>query len=125
MTATEDQMAEHDARDFLAAFAIGAALGVGAALLLRPEPPSRTQRLLRDLDPYRKRLRKSVRRASRRLTGRTDLKGEVLSLGRDFLRDLRAEADAIVAQAREELARAVEDEVARAGARRERRPARA
>ncbi|MFO7259538.1 MAG: hypothetical protein DIU52_000180 [bacterium] len=117
-------MAQHGARDFVAAFAVGAALGVGAALLLRPEPPTRTERLLRELTPYRKRLRKHVRRASRRLRGRGDeLKDEMLAIGRDFLRDLRAEANEIVAQARAELVRAVEDEVART--RRERRRAQA
>jgi|SRR5690606_15816507 len=114
-------MAQHDARDFVAAFVVGAALGVGATLLLRPEPPTRARRLLRELDPYRKRLRKRVRRASRGLRGRGDLKDEVLAIGRDFLRDLRAEADEIVAQARAELARAVENEVARTRPRRERR----
>jgi len=119
-------MAQHGARDFVAAFAVGAALGVGAALLLRPEPPTRTERLLRELTPYRKRLRKQVRRASRRLRGRGDeLKDEMLAIGRDFLRDLRAEANEIVAQARAELVRAVEDEVARTRTRRDRRSAEA
>jgi gas vesicle protein len=33
-------MARHDNNDFLAAFAIGAVLGVGATLLLRPEKPN-------------------------------------------------------------------------------------
>ena len=90
-------MAQHDARDFVAAFAVGAALGVGAMLLLRPEPPTRAQRLLRELTPYRKQLRKRVRRASRSLRGRGDeLKDEMLAIGRDFLRDLRAEANEIV-----------------------------
>jgi len=119
-------MAQHDARDFVAAFAVGAVLGVGATLLLRPEPPTRTRRLLRELTPYRKRLRKQVRRASRRLRGRGDeLKDEMLAMGRDFLRDLRAEANEIVTQARAELVRAVEDEIARTRTRRERRRAEA
>ncbi|HEX7089754.1 MAG TPA: hypothetical protein VF192_06430 [Longimicrobiales bacterium] len=106
-------MAQHDARDFVAAFVVGAALGAAAALLLRPEPPTRAQRILRDLDPYRKRIGKRVRRMSRGLTNRRGLKADLLSLGRDLLQDLRAEADQIVADARAEISRAVEEEVER------------
>src|SRR5690606_42039589 len=114
-------MAQHDARDFVAAFVVGAALGVGATLLLRPEPPTRARRLLRELDPYRKRLRKRVRRASRGLRGRGDVKDEVLAIGRDVLRDLPAEGDEMVGQARAGLARALAGAVARTRLRRERR----
>lgn len=53
-------MAE-DRNDFIAAFAIGALLGIGATLLLAP-PRSGAGRILHEIEPALKRARKGSRR---------------------------------------------------------------
>jgi gas vesicle protein len=50
-----------DTNDFLAAFAIGALVGIGATLLLGP-PAGGTQRILHEIEPALKRARKGSRR---------------------------------------------------------------
>ena len=100
--------------DFLSAFAVGTVLGIGATLLLRPEPTPR-QRLARQLKPYRKKMRKSYGQASKAVrssAGATaDLSGDVLSAGRSVLEDFRDETAKILAEARAELQDAVNDQV--------------
>ncbi len=56
-------MGHDDSTEYLAALAVGAVLGIGAALLFRPRRDSRTQRIVRDLKPYGKRIRKGAARA--------------------------------------------------------------
>lgn len=51
-----------DRRDFLAAFAIGAIVGVGAALLLAPSEPTGARRILHQIEPALKRARRKSRR---------------------------------------------------------------
>jgi gas vesicle protein len=55
-----------DRRDLIAAFAIGAVVGVGAALLLSPEQPTGARRLLRQIEPTLKQARKKSRRLKQR-----------------------------------------------------------
>lgn len=50
-----------DRKDFLAAFVIGAIVGVGATMLLAPEPRQK-KRFVYQLDPTRKRLRRRARK---------------------------------------------------------------
>lgn len=50
-----------DRRDYWAAFAIGAILGISATLLLMPKP-KRAQRILREIEPMLRKARKRVRR---------------------------------------------------------------
>ena len=54
-------------KDYLVAFVIGAAVGIGATLLLKPKP-SRAQRLVYEIAPTMKRLRKRGRRVRKALT---------------------------------------------------------
>lgn len=54
-----------DKRDYLAAFAIGAIVGVGATLLLAPSRPTGARRLLHELEPRLRRARKKSRRLLR------------------------------------------------------------
>ena len=51
-------------RDYLAAFAIGAIVGIGATLLLSP-PTSVPKRIMYELEPALKRARKGSRRVRR------------------------------------------------------------
>jgi gas vesicle protein len=103
----ENEMPRQDTVDFLTAFAIGTALGIGATLLLRPARPTAKERILKQLGPYRKRVGrgyKQVRRGMREGTEATaDLTGEVISAGRELLGEFREEAERILGEAREEL----------------------
>ena len=53
-----------DRKDYLAAFAIGAVLGIGATLLLAP-PTSPVRRIRHELEPAFARVRKGSRRVRR------------------------------------------------------------
>lgn len=54
-----------DKRDYFAAFAIGAIVGVGATLLLAPNKPTGARRLLKELQPALGRARRKSRRLTR------------------------------------------------------------
>lgn len=107
---------ERDRADFVAAFAIGAALGAGAVWLLRPSPP-KGPRTAPDVKVRRK---KAVRGGARRLQrpGRgttpvfAGLRDQLRAAGRSVAADLRDEIGAAVESAREELVRAIGKQVA-------------
>jgi gas vesicle protein len=101
-------MAPQDTNDYLAAFGIGAALGIGAVLLLRPAKPNPRKQLQKRLKPHVRQLGKSAARTRKaaRSVGResgtsTD---EVISAGRELLAEFRAEVTRILDEARAELA---------------------
>ena len=75
-------MAENDSVDVLTAFAIGAMIGVGATLLLRSDPPSTRERIIKRVTP----LARKAKRA-----------------GRDVVDDLQREIEDVLASAREDL----------------------
>ena len=99
-------MPRQDTVDFLTAFAVGTVLGIGATLLLQPERTPK-QRVLRQMKPYKKRIRKSfsqVRgglRGGREATG--ELTSEAISAGRELLGEFRSEVADILRDAREEI----------------------
>ncbi|MBV9110390.1 MAG: hypothetical protein JO306_13340 [Gemmatimonadetes bacterium] len=101
-------MARQDTTEFLAAFAVGAVLGIGATLLLRPEPKTAKERLMRELKPYRKRVRKSAGRMARELRKGRVATGEIaddaIDAGRELLGEFREEVRRIITEARDELA---------------------
>lgn len=107
-------MARQDTVDFLTAFAVGTVLGIGATLLLTPERTPK-QRIIRQLKPYRKQMRKSYGRARDAVrqgghaTG--DLTTEVVTAGRELLGEFRHEVTGILDDARSELQQLVEDQV--------------
>jgi gas vesicle protein len=100
---------QDDTTDFLTAFAIGTALGVGATLLLRPRPKSARERLMRELKPGRGRLRGTVAADAVRVRrpepveveGLTE--ADVIDMGRELLEEFREEVQRILADAREQL----------------------
>jgi gas vesicle protein len=106
-------MPRQDTNDFLTAFAIGTALGVGATLLLRPRPKSARERLMRELKPVRG--ARGARRAApvpadavrvRRPAEVEEvevLTEEVISVGRELLDEFREEVQRILSDAREQL----------------------
>ena len=100
------EMPRQDTVDFLTAFAVGTVLGIGATLLLQPER-SPKQRVLRQLKPYKKQIRRSysqVRgglRSGREATG--ELTSDAISAGRELLSEFQSEVAEILRDARSEL----------------------
>lgn len=110
-------MPRKDTTDFLAAFAVGAVLGIGATLLLAPERTPR-ERLARQLKPYGKQLRRSYRdirgAVGRGAEATGEMGGELVGAGKELLGEFRKEVARIVADAREELSDAARDRAGRA-----------
>ena len=106
-------MPRQDTVDFLTAFAVGTVLGIGATLLLQPERTPK-QRVLRQMKPYKKKIRKSfsqVRgglREGREATG--ELTSEAISAGRELLGEFRSEVAEILRDAREEIQELVQQQ---------------
>ena len=105
-------MPEQDTNDFLTAFAIGTALGVGATLLLRPRPKSARERLMKELKPGRRRRIRAAAvpadavRVVRRPAEVDEVSGlaeEVIHVGRELLDEFREEVQRILSDAREQL----------------------
>ena len=107
-------MARQDSNDFLTAFAIGAALGVGAALLLRPEKPNPRKQLQKRLKPHVRKLGKRarhVRKAGRRVARAAPAAAdEAIHAGRELLAEFRGEVARILDEAREELREAAREQ---------------
>jgi gas vesicle protein len=99
--------------DFLAAFAVGTVLGIGATLLLQPDQSPRA-RVARKLKPYQKKMRKSYHNVARGVRGGTDatsgFTSEVIGAGRELLGEFRSEVSEILDQARSELKDMVKDQ---------------
>ena len=55
-----------DKRDYFAAFAIGAIVGIGATLLLGHSKPTGARRILYELEPAMKQARRNVNRGLKR-----------------------------------------------------------
>ena len=106
-------MPRQDTVDFLTAFAIGTALGIGATLLLQPPRPTAKQRIMKQLKPYRRRVGRGyeqVRGGVREGAEATsELTTEVVSAGRELLAEFRKEVGKIVSEAREDLQEVVEE----------------
>lgn len=101
-------MNERDRTDLWTALAIGAVVGVGAALLLRSgEEETQTQKLLKSFRPVQRGAGRAVKSARKQLSRRAQHLGsvgeELLEDGADALQSLRKDAAKIVAQARREL----------------------
>lgn len=108
-------MPRQDTVDFLAAFAVGTVLGIGATLLIQPPAPTPRERVVKKLKPYGKQLRKSYRKVTEGVRNggdaTADLTTEVIGAGRELLGEFRAEVADILDQAREDLKDLVDDQV--------------
>lgn len=107
-------MPREDSVDFIAAFLVGTVLGVGATLLLQPERTPK-ERVLRQLKPYSRQMKRSLQKTREGLREGADatgeLGGEVISAGRELIGEFRAEVAKILGDARGELREMVEDQV--------------
>lgn len=106
-------MPRQDNIDFITAFAVGTVLGIGATLLLRPQPTPK-ERVVRQLKPYRKRIRKSYKQARSAVrdgaSATGELSEEAMGAGRELIGGFREEVSRIVADARDELQELVEEQ---------------
>jgi gas vesicle protein len=106
---------DRDNTDFLAALAIGAIAGLGLALLFRRDPPSRRERLMKELKPYRKKLSKQARRTrdtiGKQASAAAKRGDAMVAGGRDALDSFRSEVSDIVSAARSDIAAAVQEQV--------------
>jgi hypothetical protein len=100
-------MNDRDKTDLITAVAIGAVVGIGAALLLRAEDEPRSAQLMKSLKPLQKRTGHALRGARRGLARHAADLGDsgttLLHEGARSLRGLRRDAARIVADARQEL----------------------
>ena len=110
-------MARSETNDFLVAFAVGAVLGATATLLMRGRPTTAKERLLRELKPYRRKLRRGARGIERGIrrgrAGAGDLADDAIDAGRELLSEFRDEVKRIVADAVEEVNEAVGEQRSR------------
>jgi gas vesicle protein len=108
-------MRDDQTTEYITALVIGAALGVGATLLFAPDPPTRGEKLMKELEPYRKRLKKGTSRAreqvGRQASAAAEWSEEMVAAGRSVIGDIREEVADLVAEARHEIAAAVEGQV--------------
>jgi gas vesicle protein len=106
--------------EYVTAFVVGALLGAGAALLLAPDPPTRRDRIVKELKPYGKKIRKGAKRARKEAGHQAaavgDWSEDLAKAGREVLKDLREEVADLVSDARDEIASAVENQVDSAAA---------
>ena len=105
-------MPRKDTTDFLAAFAVGTVLGIGATLLLRGEPDV-GERVARQLKPRGRKLRRSAGKvaaaAGDGAEAAGDFTGELVDAGRELLGEFRKEVQQILEEARDEVREAVRE----------------
>ena len=106
-------MRDRDNTDLWTALAIGAVVGIGAALLARSRQDDND--LLRRLKPTRKRAARIVKNARRAVGRGAHQAGEVgedlVHASRDMLSDLRKNARQIVHTTRDELEKVARDSI--------------
>jgi gas vesicle protein len=101
-------MNRDDSTEYLTAFVVGALAGVGAALLFAPKPPTRRERIMKELKPYRKKIEKRSAKArkamGKRASAAADWSDDLMETSRAVLADMQDELAAMVADARSEIA---------------------
>lgn len=111
-------MPRQDTVDFVAAFAVGTVLGIGATLLLQPDDTPQ-ERVTKKLKPYKKQLRKNYRNISKEVResggATSDLTAEVIDAGRELLGEFRTEVADILDGARADLRDLVDDQLKELG----------
>jgi gas vesicle protein len=101
--------------EYASAFAVGLLVGVGAALLFAPKPPTRKERLMKQIKPYRDKLEKGASSAKKQVGDRAaaaaDWRDEMFDASRAVITDMKGEVAKMVADARKEIADAVADQL--------------
>ena len=94
--------------EYASAFVVGILVGVGAALLFAPKPPTRRERIKKQLKPYRKQLEKRAAAARKEVGNRASAAAD---WGDDLMANMRDEMASLVAEARTEIANTVADQL--------------
>jgi len=102
-----------ESAEYVTAFVIGAVIGAGAALLLRPEPQTRTQRIMGQIAPVARKAGKAARRAGKRY-GRGLEHGrrateELTDAGRQAIDEFQHRVERILADARDDMSDGMRD----------------
>lgn len=108
-------MKRDETTEYLTTFIIGALIGVGAALLFAPKPPTRRERLMKELKPYRKKLSQQSARArkemGRRASAAAGWGDDMVAASRDLMGEVRSEVGDLVTEARNEIAESLADQL--------------
>jgi gas vesicle protein len=108
-------MRSRDNTDVWAAVAIGAIVGIGAALLVRARQEDETHELVKRLRPMGRRAGRTASAVRKEVGRRTSSAGDELAeAGREIMEELRRSARQIVANTRDELERTARDSVVEA-----------
>lgn len=94
--------------EYASAFVVGLLLGAGAAVLFTPKPATRSERIKKQLKPYRKKLEKRAASARKQVGDRASAAAD---WGDDLLAGMREEIAEMVADARKEIANSVADQL--------------
>ena len=101
--------------EYASAFTVGLLVGVGAALLFAPKPPTRRERIMKQIKPYRtkveKRAASAKKQAGARVSAAADWRDEMIEASRAVVADMRDEVAKMVADARQEIADTVADQL--------------
>lgn len=115
---SEQQPTSPDLLEFAGAFAVGALVGAGVMLLMRPRRRRGTERLRHDLAPYGKKMRESAQTARRNFAAGADATSAAAeALGqasRTLIMGLREEVGEIIGSARDEFSQSINDQVGQA-----------
>ena len=117
-------MTHRDTNEVWTAVAVGAIIGIGAALLVRARQEDDTHEIIRRLRPVTQQARQAARSARRELGRRARQAGDsgedLLASSRDILDEMQKGAREIILSTRDELRKAARDSVrdARKAARR-------
>lgn len=107
-------MPRKDTTDFLAAFAVGTVLGIGATLILRPETTPR-ERIAKQLKPHARKLRRSASElrgaAHQGAEAAGELTHDLVDAGRELLSEFRKEVAQILEEARDEVTETARERV--------------
>ena len=99
-------MKDNENMDVLAAFGIGALLGAGATLLLRPDEPTLSERIVRELKPMKRNAGKTAKRVAREYhrTAKVtrDATDELGDASRELIEDFTRRVNRIVSGARKD-----------------------
>lgn len=107
-----------DLIEFAGAALLGAVIGAGVTLLLRPKRRRGAERIRHDLAPYRKKVKERAQSARRSFAEGADATSEAAEAlgeaGRTLIQGLREEIGEIIGSAREDFTQSVNDQVSHA-----------
>jgi gas vesicle protein len=108
-------MKDRDTTDVWTAVAIGAVIGIGAALIVRAQQEDDTHEIIKRLRPLRRQAARTTKRAGAEVGRRARQAGEagedVVRAGREILDELRSGARDIISETRRELRKAAKQSV--------------